>query len=241
MSFDTTRWRLILKTRDSDPNAAPSALEELCQIYWQPLYAYLRKSGQDPESARDLTQGFFTQLLERHDLDKADPERGRFRSFLLTALINYSRNQWARESAQKRPARNGAISIDVSAAEGGLREMLTDHTTPEQLFERQWALALLQSAVDALREEFAHSGKSERFEALSPYLTVDVKPASYEELSDRLGISPGAVKVAVHRLKNRYGEIIRQKVADTVNDPKEVDGEIAHLLTVFDQTPKRTV
>lgn len=241
MSFDTTRWSLILRTRDADPRQARAALEELCQIYWQPLYAYLRKTGQDPESARDLTQGFFAQLLERKDLDKADPARGRFRSFLLTALVNYTRNQWARESAQKRPSANGAISIDVSAAEGGLREMLTDHTTPEQIFERQWALTLLQNAMETLRDEFAAAGKRERFEALSPYLTVDVKPASYEDLSDRLGISPGAVKVAVHRLKNRYGEIIREKVSDTVNDPKEIDGEIAHLLTVFDQSPRKTV
>lgn len=241
MSFDTTRWSLILKTRDLDPGAAQAALNELCQIYWQPLYAYLRKAGQDPESARDLTQGFFTQLLERKDLDKADPNRGRFRSFLLTALVNYTRNQWARQTAQKRPSANGAISIDLSAAEGGLRDMLTDHTTPEQLFERQWAIALLQSALQSLREEFIASGKQERFEALSPYLTVDVPSSSYEDLSDRLGISPGAVKVAVHRLKNRYGEIIRDKVSDTVNDPKEVDGEIAHLLTVFDQTPRRIV
>ncbi len=241
MSFDTTRWSLILRTRDSDSKAARMALEELCQIYWQPLYAYLRKAGHDPESARDLTQGFFTQVLERRDFDKADPARGRFRSFLLTSLVNFSRNQWARQSAQKRPSTKAAISINLSAAEGGLRDMLTDHTTPEQLFERQWALTLLGGAMDTLRAESKKSGKLERYEALSPYLTLDVQPASYEDLAEQLGISAGAVKVAVHRLKNRYGEIIREKVSDTVNDPKEVDREIAHLLTVFDRPPRRTV
>lgn len=241
MPFDDTRWSLVLRTRDSDPEAAKSALEELCQLYWQPLYAYLRKTGNDAESALDLTQGFFAQLLERNALDKADPKRGRFRSFLLTSLRNYTRNEYARQTAQKRPSATGAISIDVGAAEGGLRDMLADHTTPEQLYERQWAMTLLKSALDTLRQESEAAGKLDRFEALSQYLTVDVPQASYEELAEQLEISPGAVKVAVHRLKNRYGEIIRQRVRDTVTNPEDVNGEIAHLLTVFRQSTRPTV
>jgi len=231
--FATTHWSVVVKAGGCDPGAARSALSLLCEGYWYPLYAFLRRRGSDREEARDLTQGFFADLLERGDLGTADPERGRFRSFLLASLKHFAANEHDRERALKRGGDRLRLSLDFEAAEGRYRLEPTDNRTPESLFEAHWARELLDRVVDGLRQEFVEEGKRELFDRLVPCLAGDAEAQPYAEISRALGMSEGAVKVAAHRLRSRFRASLRSEIAQTVVDPGDVEDEIRSLFSAL--------
>ena len=231
--FATTEWSLILAAADSqDPNAQ-GALASLCQIYWHPVYAYIRRRGYQRDMAQDLTQGFFTQLLEKQYIQSARFERGRFRSFLLASVKNYLSNEWDREQAQKRGGGKSGISLDFNGAEALWIEP-ADPVTPESIFERRWALTILKRVLDELREEMVRLGNEDRFLLLKDFMIGEDKGLQYKRAADKLKMSEGAVRVAVHRMRRRFGELLRAGIALTIEDPKVVDDEIRYLLSSID-------
>ena len=200
--------------------------------YWPPLYAYLRRRGHKAEDAQDLTQGFFARLLERHDVRTAEPTRGRFRSFLLTALKRYVINEHERATSLKRGGRNPPLTLDFDEAErGGALEPRTEDT-PEHVFDRRWAAITLDRALQKLRADCHREGKGVITEQLLPYLTDATGLAGYGELAQQLGLSEGAIKVAMHRLRQRYGVVLRLEIAETVSSPEEIEDEVRELLRV---------
>jgi RNA polymerase sigma-70 factor (ECF subfamily) len=214
-------------TGDSRTSAA---LAELCEIYWPPLYGYLRGRGYRAEEAQDLTQGFFARLLETQAIRSADPARGRFRAFLLTALKRYVINEYERSAAARRGGRQVHVQLDFADAERRFAAERRHEETPDRLFDRKWAAIVLERALDRLRDEYAASGKADVAAALVPYLTESSDLQPYRAVAADLGLSEGAVKVAVHRLRQRYGAILRVEVADTVAGEEEVDAELRELL-----------
>jgi DNA-directed RNA polymerase specialized sigma24 family protein len=231
--FPTTCWSRVAHARDpSDPEAG-AALEGLCRDYWYPLYAFVRRRGFGPDDACDLVQGFLAELLERRDLAGADPERGRFRSFLRGACVHYLAHHRERERALKRGGGKRFISIDMPTAERRYGHEPAHELTPERLFERRWALDLLGHVVDRLEVEAAQSGKVELFARLRPMLEGDDRAASYSDVGTAVGLSAGAVKLAAHRLRARYREVLREEVGRTVRDPAEVDAELSDLLVTL--------
>lgn len=216
---------------NTERTEARSALVSLCETYWYPLYAYLRRRGHAPDQAQDLTQEFFTRLAEGHYLDRADPEKGRFRSFLLSSLNFLVADQRDRQLAQKR---GGSILVpmEFSCGEERYQREPAQDETPEHIFERQWALSVLDRVVERLRAEFILHGKPEYFDRLKVFLLAGAD-ATYAALARELGTSEGALKVAVHRLRKRYRELFRAEIADTVADPSEVEAEIRYLATVL--------
>ncbi len=232
--FSTTRWSLVLAAGQGTPSEAHEALSTLCGLYWYPLYAFTRRQGREAEDARDSVQGFFTRLLEKNDLAAVDRQRGRFRSWLLASLKHYLVNEWNRERAQKRGGGQTPISIDGATAEGLYSLELSHDLTPERLYERRWALTLLEHVLASLAAECARLGKQPLFESLRGTLAGDTGQRSYPELARELGMSPGAVKVAAHRLRGRYRELLRTEIAQTVDHPDEVDDEIRLLLAALD-------
>jgi len=233
MSFETTQWTLVVAAGDSQHPDSRAALSDLCQSYWYPLYAYLRRRGYSQEDAEDLVQGFFTQLLDKGYLKAADKERGRFRSFLLTAMKNYAANEWDRKKAQKRGGATTTLSLDFETAEGRYHIEPADERTPEQEFDRGWATAQLEQVLDRLRTD-AGQGGEERFELLQGFLTGEGEEIRYQDVAERLGMTEGAVKVAVHRLRQRFGTVLREEVSRTLSDPTDVDDEIRHLFAAFE-------
>lgn len=226
--FATTRWSVVLAAgRKSDPSS-DRALADLCQSYWYPLYVYVRRRGVDTDAARDLTQEFFARLLEKNYLAVAQPERGRFRAFLLTALKNFLANEWERRRAQKRGGGKAILALDFDAGESRFHNEPAHNDTPERLFDRQWALAVLDSCLTRLRGEFATQRKEQEFAQLKNFLTGEAA-ASYAVVAQELGMTEGAVKVAVHRLRRRYRELLRAEVAQTLAEPAEVNDEIRCL------------
>jgi RNA polymerase sigma-70 factor (ECF subfamily) len=225
--FKDTRWSLVLGARDRDDRA----LAGLCRAYWYPLYAFVRRRGHSPEDARDLTQEFFARLLEKEWLAAVDPQRGRFRSFLLAAMSHFLANEWDRARAQKRGGDQVFVPIDVATAEGRLgREPSTDGSDAERAFERRWALTLLERALERLRAEQDDAGRA-RFERLKELLVGD--GGGYGAAAASLGISEGAVKVAVHRLRRQYREAVRREVAQTVLDPESLEDELRALMAAL--------
>jgi RNA polymerase sigma-70 factor (ECF subfamily) len=230
-AFVTTRWTLVLAAGDGASSDGCEALEQLCRSYWFPLYAYVRRRGHDAHAAQDLTQGFFERLLERNDLARLTREGGRFRSFLLTALNHYLANEHERATAQKRGGGRTLISLDDESAEDRYQSHEPSHSeTPDRLFERQWALALMEEAMKRLGAEHSGSGKSAAYDALRPFLSREPDPGEYATVANRLNIAPGTLAVQVHRLRDRYRLLVRAAVADTVQSPLEVDAEMRHLL-----------
>lgn len=217
---------------DSQNPDSRAALAELCQDYWYPLYAYLRRRGYPQEEAEDLVQGFFVQLLEKNYLKAADRERGRFRSFLLTALKNYAANEWDRRTAQKRGGPTPPLSLDFENAEGRYTIEPADERTPEQEYDRGWATAQLEQVLARMRAEAGES--DERFALLQGFLTGEGEGIPYRDVAERLDMSEGAVKVAVHRLRQRFGAVLREEVARTLADPGDVDDELRHLFAAFE-------
>ncbi len=228
----TTQWSQVLAARDGTDTDAQVALESLCQTYWQPLYAYIRHQGYGPEEARDLTQGFFAELLEKDLLADVDPERGRFRSYLLASLRHFLSHARDRDRALKRGGGARTISLDVEAGEAGYEARPVDATTPEEVFERRWATTVLERAMDRLRQE-AHGSRGEsHFDRLKVYLTSEDAQLPYREVARDLGMTEGAVAAAVGRLRRRFGRYLRAEVAEIVADPASVDDELRHLLAV---------
>lgn len=228
--FQTTRWSLVLTARDDAQADSERALAELCQAYWQPLYAYVRRQGYRAEEARDLTQGYFLRLLEKRFLDDVRPGTGPFRAFLLVSLKHFLSSERERERALKRGGGELPVSLDAEDAERRYRLEPVDHLTPEHVFERRWAQTVVDRALARLRELFALDGKLREFELLRPCLVGDAGRGSYREIAAELEMTEGAVRVAVHRVRRRYGALLREEVAQTVADPQDVDGELRNLL-----------
>ena len=232
--FVTTRWsQVIAAGRPTDSTHARTALEQLCQSYWYPIYAFVRRQGHTPHDAQDLTQEFFTRLLERNALGAADRERGRFRSFLLATLKNFLRDEWDKLRAQKRGGGQAAISLDAGDAESRYALEPADTLTADRIFERRWAMLLLGRAVERLRAEHEVAGKLAQFDALKASLAGPRESQPYSALAAQLGQSEGAVKVAVHRLRQRYREVIRAEIAETVASEAEVEAELKHLMSAL--------
>lgn len=223
--FPTTRWTLVRVAGSTPSSQSHEALAALCEAYWYPLYACLRRRGIPTDDAQDLTQGFLARVIEKGALARADPARGRFRSFLLASLTHYAANERDRAVARKR----GGPPLELGVAEA--RYQLEPHSdlTPERLFERRWALTLLTRVLSRLRQEFEAQGKEPTFDALKRWLTGDGGGVSYRETAAGLGLSEPAVRVAVHRLRRRYQALLRDEVARTVATPRDVDGEIQYL------------
>ena len=227
--FETTHWSVVLAARGDSTAGAKRALATLCETYWYPLYAYLRRQGQSAEDAQDLTQGFFQQILEKGTVERADPERGRFRSFLLTSLKHYVTNEWDKERARKRGGGVRHMSLELENAEGRYQLEPPDDTTPEKVFDWHWALTLLDNVLGKLRAEFVRADKEAVFDRLKVFLGGGSADESYASVGRALDMSDGAVKVAVHRLRRRYRDILRQEIAQTVTSPEETEAEIRYL------------
>jgi RNA polymerase sigma-70 factor (ECF subfamily) len=231
--FATTHWSLILGAADTAAPGAQEALEKLCRSYWFPLYAYVRRQGHSPEDAQDLTQAFFARFLARKYFQRADRERGRFRSFLLTSLKHFLVNEWERARAEKRGGANAPIPLDTLAAENLYNDELSHNLTAEKIYERNWALTLLTQVRDCLRQEYAANGKSLRFEQLDQFLPGQKGELTYAEAARRLGVAEGTIKSDVNRLKKRYRDLLRAEIAHTVYSNDEIDEELRHLIDVL--------
>lgn len=231
--FATTSWSMVLEAADAEASGVADALSELCQRYWFPLYAFVRRRGFDRSQAEDLTQSFFADLLEKNRLQHVEPSRGSFRSFLLTSLSNFIANQWRAESAQKRGGGQTILSIDYERADNQYAEQPADDLSPEKVFERNWALSILEQTLEAVGTQYEESGKRELFADLQGFLTGDDNVA-YAELSKKTGMREGALKVAVHRLRQRYGQQLRLQIAKTVQDPADVDQELRSLFQALE-------
>ena len=229
--FPTTRWTLVVAAGDPHRKEARSALIDLCENYWYPLYAYLRRRGYPTDQAQDLTQEFFVRVLEGRYLDRADPEKGRFRSFILTSLKFFVADEEDRNRALKRGG-GVLVPLEFSAGEERYQREPAHDETPERIFERRWALSLLDRVVEKLRDEFVQHGRPEHFERLKMFL-LGQSDAPYAALAREMNTSEGALKVAIHRLRKRYRDLFRQEIADTVADPAEVESELRYLAAVL--------
>jgi DNA-directed RNA polymerase specialized sigma24 family protein len=231
-SFATTHWSLVVAARDRAEPGADDALAALCALYWYPLYAYIRRRGHGANEAHDLTQGFFTRLLKKDFLAAVDREKGKFRSFLLAACNHFLANERDRARACKRGGGRRVLSFNAADAEGRYLAEPADDLTPERLFERRWALALLQQVMTRLRDEFEARGKGRLFDRLRGFL-VGEKGAGYRRAADELGLSEGAIKVAVHRLRQRYRELLHEEIGRTVGGADEVEEEVRALFAAL--------
>ena len=231
--FLTTHWSVVLTAGSSDTTRAQTALEKLCRAYWFPLYAYVRRRGHSVEDAQDLTQAFFARVLEHHWLARADQAKGRFRTFLLTAMERFLANEWDKVRALKRGGGNRNIPIQLDTAETRYGVEPVDTRTPEQAFEYRWALTLLDEVINQLEAEMRARDQADLFATLKSCLVGDGASQPYAELAGKLGMEEGAIKVVVHRLRQRYRELLRAEIANTVASPSEVDAEMHHLFHVL--------
>jgi RNA polymerase sigma-70 factor (ECF subfamily) len=224
---------VVLAAGQGSVPSAEAALEKLCRTYWFPLYAFARRQGNSPEDAQDLTQDFFARLLEKKYLAKADPERGKFRTFLLGSLKNFLVNEWKRAGRLKRGGGSEFLSIDTEAAEERYAAEAHSEFNPDAEYETRWAVTLIEQVLSALRQEFNASDKAKLFEELKGFIWGAKSTASYAEIAARLDLSEGNVKVAVHRLRQRFRELLRAEVAHTVSGPEDIDVELRHLIHVL--------
>ncbi|MGA2616000.1 MAG: sigma-70 family RNA polymerase sigma factor [Thermoguttaceae bacterium] len=231
--FTTTHWSLVLAAAGSEDAHGREALAQLCQVYWYPLYAFIRRHGHGPHDAQDLTQEFFTRLLEKDYLGDVDRSKGKFRSFLLAAMKHFLSKEWARAKTLKRGGGRTLVPLDTLGAEDRYRREPQDNATPERLFERRWALTLLDQVLTRLSEEYETTGKRAILEQLQDCLTGDSHALPYADLAARLGMTEGAVRVAVHRLRRRYRGVLRDEIAQTVAAPAEIDDEIRQLFSAL--------
>jgi len=223
----------VLAAGRCDSTHARSALENLCRTYWQPIYAFVRRQGHSPHDAQDLTQEFFARLLENKSLAEVDRTKGRFRSFLLASLKHFLANEWDKVRAQKRGGGQVLIPIDAQSADSACGVDPADQTTADRIFNRRWALAVLDHALQRLREEHVREGKEDAFDRLKVTLTEESRSVRYAEIAAQLEISEGAVKVAVHRLRQRYRELLRAEIADTATTTGEVEEELRALFSAL--------
>ncbi|MGZ4963313.1 MAG: RNA polymerase sigma factor [Limisphaerales bacterium] len=230
--FATTRWSVVLSAGRIDSERGLASLEQLCQSYWRPLYIYVRRRGYNEADAKDLTQAFFTWVIERNWLARADQQRGRFRSFLLTSAGAFLANEWDKSRTQKRGG-GQVFTVPFTAADGGDSWLPPDRTTPEQSFEWRWALTLLDKVMNRVAADYEAQGKGELFNVLKPCLLGERDAQPYRILAAKLSMTEGSVKVAVHRLRQHYRALLRAEIADTVDNPADVDEELRHLFTVL--------
>jgi RNA polymerase sigma factor (sigma-70 family) len=232
--FTQTHWSVVLSAAGrQNPSQAAQSLEKLCSLYWRPLYAYIRRQGVDPHDAQDLTQEFFLRLLKKDFLNAVDQGKGRFRSFLLAALKHFLSNERDRARAQKRGGGQSPLPLDFAGEETHLSFQPADNITPEILFERRWATTLLEQALARLRRDYASQGKEPLFEQLKTTLTEGRGSLAYSAQAASLNTSEAAVKMAVHRLRQRYRECLRAEIAQTVATTGEVEDELRHVMGVF--------
>jgi RNA polymerase sigma-70 factor (ECF subfamily) len=231
--FVTTHWSVVLRAGQTTSHQSSQALEELCQSYWRPLYAFVRRQGHAPEDAQDLTQAFFERFLQQKYISLADPGRGKFRTFLLRSLEHFLINEWTRERALKRGGAYQFISLQEREAEEQYLLDRPGNLTPAQIFERRWALTLLHQVLSRLRAEFCDSDKSDLFDALKGFVFGEQNETSYVQIGSRFGMAEGAVKTAVHRMRQRYRELLRAEVANTIETPAEVDAELKYLAMIL--------
>ncbi|HEY5913990.1 MAG TPA: sigma-70 family RNA polymerase sigma factor [Verrucomicrobiae bacterium] len=229
-AFATTHWSVVLAAGDSGSPRAAEALEQLCRTYWHPLYAYVRRQGRSPEDAQDLTQEFFARFLEKNYFSRAERQRGRFRTFLLTSLQHFLAHEWERTRAEKRGGGRTPLPWDEATAETRYQLEEPGGLTADGVFEKGWAFALFQRALARMQQEYATAGKADQFEQLKPYLQTEAGQRGYAAVAERLETSPGAVAVAIHRLRQRYGQLVREEVAHTVTSPSEVEEEVRYLI-----------
>ena len=230
--FDTTNWTVVLQAGDHDPSAAQVALEKLCATYWPPLYNYVRRSGYNEIDAQDLTQEFFARFIEKNYLSAARRERGRFRSFLLTCLQHFLTQEWRKAHRTKRGGQQTFIVWDQEAAEDHYAAADSSILTPAEVYDQRWALTLFGKALDRLRDEFVANGKAGEYEQLKEFLSNETGEGAYAVPANNLGLRAGAVAVAVHRLRKRYGELVREEIVHTVTSPGEVEDELSYLLSL---------
>ena len=228
-----TRWSLLIDAQQGDATTKRRALNEFCRLYWMPFYAFLRRRGHAPQDAEDLTQSFFARLLSQNRLGHIDSSRGRLRSYLLTALGNFAVNDWSKQKAVKRGGDDVTLSLDADNAEVAYLAEPADHITPEHLFEKRWAMALLDHSLKRLREEYEAAGKGALFAALKPMLVMAGEKISFQEIATATGMSEGGARVAAHRLRQHLRVILEEEVALTVEDPADVADEIKYLMSVM--------
>jgi DNA-directed RNA polymerase specialized sigma24 family protein len=229
--FHTTSWTLVRAAAAHPTEDSRQALATLCQAYWHPIYAFIRRKGYDPDHSQDLCQEFFTLLLEKNYLLDANRDRGRFRSFLLTAVKHFLANEWERAHALKRGGGQTAVSIDLVEAEKWYAPAALEESTPESIFERRWALSVLEHVTVRLRSEFTAMGKAEEFDKF--FMFLNREPARYDEVATQMGLSAGALRMAVHRMRKKYRKLLRAEIGATVSTPQETDEEIRFLLATL--------
>lgn len=229
--FRTTCWSAVLLSAQSEATGSDIAREELCRLYWYPLYAFVRRRGNSPEDAKDLTQGFFLSLFDRKSLNQVTPLKGKFRSFLLASLKNYLSVEFHREHTIKRGGMVEFVPLDFESDDDRYSHVQSDALTPEIVFDARWAITLLGLVMDQLRAEYGSRGKSTIFDTLEPFLDVGNMAGlpTYEAVAEKLRIGQGSVKTLIHRLRKRHGQILRETVSQTVTEPEEVDDEIRAL------------
>jgi RNA polymerase sigma-70 factor (ECF subfamily) len=230
--FVTTHWSVVAAAGQEPSPTARAALELLAQTYWYPLYAYVRRKGHDEHAAKDLTQEFFARLFARNDFARLDRERGKFRAFLLASLNHFLAKEWRDQHTLKRGGGQTVLSLDAAAEGWYLQEPVTEET-PEKLYDRRWAMTILELAATHLRDEYGAAGKAEQFSVLRAFLSETAAAHGYEQAAAQLQWGTGAIATAVHRLRQRYRELVRQEIAQTVTTPLEVEEEMRHLLTVL--------
>ena len=231
--FASTHWSRVLQAGQEGSSAAPTALEELCRTYWYPLYAFVRRQGYDAPEAQDLTQEFFCRLLAGNGLEAADRRKGKFRSFLLAAMKNLLANEWHRGQTQKRGGGQVHFSLDAAAAEGRYQLDPPDQLTPEKIYARRWAETVIDAVTRKLQEEFVQAEMVDRFEVLKIFLLAGDEPPSYAEGARRLDLSEGATRTAIYRMRQRYGELFRAEIAQTVSGPEEMEEEIREFFAAL--------
>ena len=230
--FKTTHWSVVLDAGGGDPAQSGGALATLCQTYWYPLYTYIRRLGNGPEDAKDLTQEFFARLLEKQWLAQVDASRGRFRSFLLTALKHFLANERRRTQTVKRGGGQRLLSLN-DTAEALYTQEPASNLTPERLYERRWALRLFERALGRLEEDYQAAGRQNVYQALKEFLSAEARNGEYAQVGQRLGMSQGAVAAAVHRLRQRYRDLVRDEIAQTVTDAAGLEDEMRSLLAAL--------
>lgn len=239
--FPTTRWSMIAKANnETGESTHRHALAELCQTYWQPLYTFARRSGNNHHDAMDLTQGFFAHLLDHQSLSVADPGKGRFRSFLLVSFKNYVSNQRRHAGTARRGGGHSLLSLTAADFEAIRDFEPTETETPETLFQKEWAQSLLRQVRNRLEEECIRANKGALFQLLEPHLVNSPDAVPRDEIANQNGLSPAALAMTLYRLRRRYREILREEVAATVADPADVDDELAELITLFGTPPRRS-
>jgi RNA polymerase sigma-70 factor (ECF subfamily) len=231
--FLTTRWSMVLSARDKTSPVSACALESLCQAYWYPLYAYVRRQGHSAHDAQDLTQAFFARLLEKDYLQAAARERGRFRTFLIVAMKRFLMNEWDKVRSQKRGGGHILISLDAELAENRYRAEPAGALPADEIYERRWALTLLEQAMARLRASYVETGREAEFGHLKTYLTADRGEVSYCGIAAALEMSEGAARVALHRLRKRFRQFFREEIAGTVSNPGEVDEEVRYVVSIL--------